>query len=137
MKTLLTSATPSPLASRNSVMRLALGTLAPALRMARCVAQALIPLPSSGFGGALLSATSTSPLGSTETVRGWARPLAKALAAMPLAATGLPPEGHPVALAILTVGIQDFSGAGRAGEGPKVCSAEAVVAGSLQAARGS
>src|SRR3954471_16219590 len=56
---------------------------------------------------------------------------------MPLAAVGLPPEGELVASAIWMVGIQDFSGAGRAGEGPKVCSAEAVVAGSLQAARGS
>jgi hypothetical protein len=41
-----------------------------------------------------------------------------------------------MAVAILTVGIKEFSGAGRVGEGPKVCSA-ATLSGSLQAASGS
>ena len=59
------SATPSPSASRSSVMRLALGTPAPAFFITCFMIQPLMPLPSSGFGGALVSATSTSPLGST------------------------------------------------------------------------
>ena len=63
--TLLVSATPSPSASRNSVMRLALGVSAPARFITIFVIQPLMPLPSSGFGGALVSATSTSPFGST------------------------------------------------------------------------
>ena len=49
----------------------------------------------------------------------------------------LPPAGQPVAVATLTVGIQDFCGAGRLGEGPKLCSAVLVSWGSLQAASGS
>src|SRR5882672_8353794 len=56
---------------------------------------------------------------------------------MPLAAVGLAPAGQPVAVAILTVGIQEVCGAGRVGEGPKVCSAAAVLEGSLQEASGS
>ncbi len=64
-KTLRVSATPSPSASRSKVIRLALGTPAPAFFMISFVMKALMPLPSSGLGGALLSATSTSPLGST------------------------------------------------------------------------
>ena len=95
-----------------------------------------MPLPSSGFGGALVSATSTSPLGSTYTVRGWSSPVAKALTAMPLAAVGLPPAGQPIALATLTVGSQELCGAGKVGEDPKVCSVAAVSC-SLQAASGS
>src|ERR1700712_4762929 len=57
------SATPSPLASRNRVMRLALGVPAPARFITIFMTQPLMPLPSSGLGGALVSATSTSPLG--------------------------------------------------------------------------
>ena len=38
---------------------------------------------------------------------------------MPLAALGLPPPGQPVAVAILTVGSQDFSGVGRVGGRPE------------------
>src|ERR1700738_1642128 len=56
---------------------------------------------------------------------------------MPLAAVGLAPAGHLVAVATLTVGIQEVCGAGRVGEGPKVCSAAAVLEGSLQEASGS
>jgi hypothetical protein len=37
---------------------------------------------------------------------------------MPLAAVGLAPAGQLLAVAILTVGIQDFSGAGRTGAEP-------------------
>ncbi|MNT24284.1 hypothetical protein D3C72_1597500 [compost metagenome] len=59
------SATPSPLLSRSSVMRLALGVPAPARFITFFMIQPLMPLPSPGLGGALLSATSTSPLGST------------------------------------------------------------------------
>src|SRR5205814_8623632 len=76
-------------------------------------------------------------LGRQTTARRWSHPVASALTAMPLAAVGLPPAGQPVAVAILTVGIQDCSGAGRAGEDPKVCSAAAGAEGSLHAARGS
>jgi hypothetical protein len=69
-KTDLVSATPSPLASRSSVMRLALEVSAPARPMTIFVIQPLMPLASSGFGGALVSATSTSPFGRTKSVRG-------------------------------------------------------------------
>src|ERR1700722_1858742 len=55
---------------------------------------------------------------------------------MPLAAVGLPPAGPPNALATLTVGSQELCGAGRVGEGPKVCSVTAVSC-SLHAASGS
>ena len=64
-KAVFTSATPSPLVSRSKVMRLALGTPAPARFISSFIATPLMPLPSSGLGGALVSATSTSPLGST------------------------------------------------------------------------
>jgi hypothetical protein len=64
-KTVRTSATPSPSASRRSVMRFALGTAPPAFFWYRLKNQPLMPLPSSGRGGALVSATSTSPFGST------------------------------------------------------------------------
>src|SRR5450432_2835816 len=70
-------------------------------------------------------------------MRGWSSPVAKAFTAIPLAATGLPPAGQPLAVAMLTVGIQERSGAGSAGEGPKLRSAAAGVEGSLQAASGS
>jgi hypothetical protein len=49
-------ATPRSSISRSSVTRLAEGIAEPAFFM---------PLPSSGLGGADVSATSTSPLGST------------------------------------------------------------------------
>ena len=60
-----TSAMPSPSVSRSKVMRLALGTPAPARFITRPITQPLMPRPSSGLGGALVSATSTSPLGNT------------------------------------------------------------------------
>ena len=59
------SAIPSPFTSRNKVMRLALGTPAPTRFITKPITQPLIPFPSSGLGGALVSATSTSPLGNT------------------------------------------------------------------------
>jgi len=62
-KTVRVATTPSPLVSRNNVMRLAVGTPAPALAISFFMIQALMPLPSSGLGGALVSATSTSPFG--------------------------------------------------------------------------
>src|SRR5687768_18151743 len=80
------SATPSPLASRSSVMRLALGTPAPAFFMKYPMAFALMPLLSSGRGGALVSATSTSPFGSTWIQR----------AAPPRGQQGHQGEGHGV-----------------------------------------
>ncbi|MNY23542.1 hypothetical protein D3C86_1572120 [compost metagenome] len=64
-KTERSSATPSPLVSRSSVMRLALGTPAPARFITCFMTQPRMPLPSSGLGGAFDSATRTSPLGST------------------------------------------------------------------------
>ena len=69
-KAVRVSATPSPSTSRSSVMRLALGTPAPARFITSFIAQALMPLAPSGRGGALLSATSTSPLGKAITQRG-------------------------------------------------------------------
>ena len=65
MNTLRVSATPSPSVSRRSVMRFALGVPAPAFFMKSFIIAPLKPLLSSGFGGALVSATSTSPLRST------------------------------------------------------------------------
>ncbi|MCY1440204.1 hypothetical protein D9M71_564690 [compost metagenome] len=63
--TVRVSATPSWSLSRSRVMRFGLGTPAPARPMTFLVIQPLMPLLSSGLGGALVSATSTSPLGST------------------------------------------------------------------------
>ena len=96
-----------------SVMRLALGTPAPARFMTRPISQPLMPLPSSGLGGALVSATSRSPLGSRYSQRGWSSSLANAATRVPGAATGVTPNGQPLAGAILTVGINDRCGAGR------------------------
>src|ERR1700679_925148 len=56
---------------------------------------------------------------------------------MPLAAGGLPPLLQPIAWATLTVGTQELCGAGRVGEGPKVCAVTAPSCCSLQAASGS
>jgi hypothetical protein len=64
------SAMPSPSASRSSMIRLADGTAPPAFFWKRLKNQPLIPLLSSGFGGAFVSATSTSPLGRTCSQRG-------------------------------------------------------------------
>ena len=71
MNTCRTSAVPSPSASRSRVMRLALGTPAPArfwiMPKACDLIQPTRPPPPvfapSGLGGLLLSTTSTSPLG--------------------------------------------------------------------------
>ena len=46
-------------------MRFALGTAPPAFFWYRLKNHPLMPLPSSGLGGAFVSATRTSPLGST------------------------------------------------------------------------
>ena len=59
------SATPSPSLSRSRVMRLALGTPAPARFLNIAMNQSLIPFWSAALGGAFDSATSTSPLGRT------------------------------------------------------------------------
>src|SRR5579859_4213059 len=134
-KTDLVSATPTLFVSRSSVMRLALCVPAPARPITNFVIQPLTPFSSSGLDGALVSATSTSPFGSTKTVRGSSNPEAKALTANPSAAAGLPPADQPIALATLTVGSRALSGAGRVGDGPKVCSV-AAVSFSLQEASG-
>ena len=63
MKTLRVSATPSPVVSRSRVMRLALFGPAPARFMTCFMTQPRMPVASSGLGGALVSATSTSPFG--------------------------------------------------------------------------
>ena len=62
-----TSAWPSPSASRRRVMRSALGTAAPAFFMKKAMILPFRPSNSSRSGrfGALVSATRTSPLGST------------------------------------------------------------------------
>ena len=64
------SATPSPSTSRSRVIRLALGTAAPAFFMKNFMKNALMPFSSSGRFGALVSATSTSPFGNTNSQRG-------------------------------------------------------------------
>src|SRR5690242_17335588 len=118
-KTERVSATPSPSPSRSSVIWLALGVPAPARLMNMRMAQPLMPLPSSGLGGALVSATSTSPLGSASIQRGWSKPSAKAATDRPFAAVGpAVPDGHPLAGATLTVGISVALGGGSSGLGP-------------------
>ncbi len=75
--TLRVCAAPSGVRPRSRVMRLALGVRAPARFMTMPAAQSLMPPEASGgLGGALVSATSTSPLGSTYSQRGWSRPRA-------------------------------------------------------------
>ena len=76
------------------------------------------PFASSGLGGAAVSATSTSPFGNTCSQRGCASPYANAFTVMPDATFGLAPAGQPRAVAISTVGIIDFFGAGSVGVGP-------------------
>ena len=109
------SATPSPSVSRKSVMRLALGTPAPARFITHFITQPLMPLFSSCLGGALLSATNTSPLGSTINQRGWSRPLANADTRVPGTDCGVAPTGQPLAGAIFTVGTSVRTGRGSAG----------------------
>ncbi len=65
MKDVRSSATPSPSASRSSVMRFALGTAEPARFIAAFIALPFRLFPSSGRSGAAVSATSTSPFGRT------------------------------------------------------------------------
>ncbi len=112
------SATPSPSVSRSSVMRFALGTAAPAQDITMPIIQPFTPLRSSGLGGAFVSATSTSPLGSTSSQRGWSRPLANNATRVPGAGCGIAPAGQPFAGAMLTVGNIVLFGAGNAGVGP-------------------
>src|SRR6185503_3387405 len=128
------SATPSPSASRRSVMRLELFVPAPAFFMNSFWNFALMPLPSSGRSGALVSATSTSPFGSTISQRGWSSPVAKALTFRPWGDCGLPPCGQPTAGATSSVGTVCFCGAARAGSGP-TSPASAWVEGLEQPAR--
>src|SRR3979411_1378393 len=118
INTLLVSATPSPSASRSRVMRFGLATPAPARPSTIFVIQPLMPLVSSGFGGALVSATSTSPLGRTESARGWSSPVAKAFTAIPLAATGFPPAGQPPGGGKVAGGGDESAGRGQRGRGP-------------------
>ncbi len=65
MNTVFVSAMPSPSASRSSTMRLAVAAPAPALFITAFMTAPVSPFASSGLGGELVSATSTSPLGST------------------------------------------------------------------------
>ena len=99
-------------------MRLAEGTAAPALPMMIFWILPLMPLSSSGRGGALVSATSTSPPGSVYSQRGCERPEAKAATVSPLAGTGASPAFQPMASAILTVGTSIVLGAGNTGLAP-------------------
>jgi hypothetical protein len=75
-KTARVAALPSVPMPRSRVIRFALGVPAPARFMNCFISQPLTPLPSSGLGGAFVSATRTSPLGSTVSQRGWSRPVA-------------------------------------------------------------
>ena len=90
----------------------------PAFAIHFFVIQPRKPFPSSGLGGALVSATSTSPFGNTYSQRGCASPCANAFTVIPDATFGLAPAGQPRAVAISTVGISDFFGAGNVGLGP-------------------
>ena len=78
-----------------------------------------MPLPSSGLGGALVSATSTSPLGNTYSQRGWSNSAAKAATRVPGAATGRGAGRQPTAGAIFTVGSTVCTGCGNTGAVPE------------------
>ena len=97
-------------------MRSALGTSAPATRMICVSTQER--RPRAGAGCLLVSATSTSPFGSTWSQRGWSSPWAKAATASPGAGTGASPAAQPSAGAMSTVGRSPCRGSGRAGSGP-------------------
>ena len=112
------STRPSPSASRSKVMRFADGTPAPARPITHFMTMPLIPLPSSGLAGALLSATRTSPLGSTWIQRGCSKPTAKGVTAKPGMGVGITPWGQPTAGAMLTVGIRLLRGLGKVGLAP-------------------
>ncbi len=75
-------------------MRFALGTPAPAIFCTCFMAKLFSPVVS--LGGALLSATSTSPLGRTYSQRGWSSPSANRSTAKPGAARGLLALGPPL-----------------------------------------
>src|SRR5215475_13583399 len=120
--TVLVSATPSPSASRSRVMRLALGTPAPAQLCTFLNTAPLTPLMPAEFGGAFVSATRTSPLGRTWSHRGCSRPLAKALTARSDAGFGRASLGQPFAGAMLTVGMGGGLGAGKVGLAPTAAS---------------
>src|SRR3990167_2034266 len=126
------SATPSPSVSRSRVMRLALGTAAPARFITHPLTQALMPVGGAALGGALGSAPHTPPLGSTSSQRGWSRSRAKACTRRPGAGVGMAPAGQPRAGAMFTVGISARLGAGKAGLLPEP-SATVKRAGSAQA----
>src|SRR6188508_3486683 len=98
-------------------MRLALGVPVPASFISSFITQPLMPLLSSGFGGAFVSATSTSPLGSTKSQRGWSSPSANWVTFNPAAGVGVTPAGQPTTLATLTVGISVDLGGGSFGLG--------------------
>ncbi len=85
------------------------------------------------LGGALLSATSTSPLGSASSQRGCSSPRARADTLKPAGATGAAPCGQPSAGAILTVGTSVLTGGGSVGSGPSSAPAGSRAV-SLQAA---
>src|SRR5215204_1420736 len=74
--------------------------------------------PLSGRGGALVSATRTSPFGSTCSHRGWFKPRAKATTDAPPAGSGAASGGHPFAVTTLTTGINEPFGGGRTGLAP-------------------
>src|SRR5205814_7500892 len=117
-KTVRVSATLSPSASRSKVMRFALGAAPPAFFWNFLKKYPRIPLLSSGRAGALVSATSTSPLGSTYTQRGCSSPCAKATTDVPSAAMGFPAGGQPLAATTLTRGMRDLLGGGNEGWAP-------------------
>ena len=99
-------------------MRFGLGTPAPAFCITEPMIVPLMPLTPPLPGGPLVSATSTSPLGSTYSQRGCTSPVAKALTAKPAAAVGFSPCFQPTAGAMLTVGSAVRTGSGKVGFGP-------------------
>ena len=106
---------PSPLVSRNKLILLALGCDEPARFITSFMIFPLIPLLSSGLGGASVSATNTSPLGNTYSQRGCCSCAAKACTFNPAAGVGIVPVGQPLAGAIFTVGSKLDFGSGKRG----------------------
>src|SRR3546814_17131867 len=98
-------------------MRLALGTPAPA-RFMTCFITAPFRPVTPLLPGPLVSATSTSPLGSTYSQRGSSRPPAHRVTVNPGSGVGLAPLGKPSAGAMSTDGIRVRFGHGQIGRSP-------------------
>ena len=107
-----------PSVARSREIRFGLSTPAPARPMIRRATKPFTPLASPAYCGEFVSATSTSPFGSTYSQRGWFSPVSNALTVRPGAAIGLAPFCHPTTLATFTVGNGVCTGGGNCGLGP-------------------